>query len=141
MESRTQGSIPRPRTRKKSEAKAKDSPSKDRFSRGQGQECSRPRPKTKDTGSSDLQKKEIFEKFFQAISKSGIRKKSSRIFPRFLAFSNKILRVKKIVLSSNQGQGNFRGLEASKPRPRTSNCVLEAKDVLEDSISAFYISY
>ena len=41
------------------------------------------------------------------------------------------------MLSSSRGQGNFRGLEAS--RPRTSKCVLEdvleAKDVLEDSTS------
>ena len=55
---------------------------------------------------------------------------------RFLAFSNKIL------------TGNFRGLqalrpsqgiEALRPRPRTSKCVLEdvleAKDVLDDSTS------
>ena len=39
----------------------------------------------------------------------------------------------KILLFSSRGQGNFRGLEAS--RPRTSKCVLEAKDVLEDSTS------
>ena len=50
------------------------------------------------------------------------------------------------MLSSSRGQANFRGLEASRPRPRTwpsrprprtSKCilkdVLEAKDVLEDS--------
>ena len=43
VESRTQGSRPRPRTQKKSEAKAKDSLSEDKPSRGQGQECSRPR--------------------------------------------------------------------------------------------------
>ena len=43
VESRTQGSRPRPRTQKKSEAKAKDRLSEDRHSRGQGQECSRPR--------------------------------------------------------------------------------------------------
>ena len=46
------------------------------------------------------------------------------------------------MLSSSRGQGNFRGLEASRPRtrplrprPRTSKCVLEAKDVLKDSTS------
>ena len=46
------------------------------------------------------------------------------------------------MLSSSRGQGNFWGLEASRPRPRTwpsgprprtSKCVLEAKDNLEDS--------
>ena len=41
----------------------------------------------------------------------------------------------KIVLSSSRGQGNFRGLEASRPRPKTSKCVLEAKDVLKDFTS------
>ena len=82
MESRTQGSRPRPRTQKKSEAKAKDSLYEDRHSRGQGQECSRPRPRTKDTSASALQKKKglhknfsgdlkkikVFTKIFQAIS-------------------------------------------------------------------------
>ena len=51
----------------------------------------------------------------------------------------KILTIQNIVLSSSRGQANFRGLEASRPRPRTSKCVLEdvleAKDVLEDSTS------
>ena len=82
-------------------------------------------------------------------NKKGVRKFSAR----FLAFSNKISTVQKIVLSSSRGQANFRGLEASRPRPRprtwpsrprprprTSKCVLEdvleAKDVLEDSTSA-----
>ena len=43
--------------------------------------------------------------------------------------------------NSSRGQGNIRGLEASRPRPRrrTSKCVLkdflEAKDVLKDSTS------
>ena len=70
VESRTQGSRPRPRIPKKSEAKAKDGLSEDRTSRSQGQECSMPR--TKDTGASVLQKK-----FFQAIS-------NSLAYPEFL---------------------------------------------------------
>ena len=53
--------------------------------------------------------------------------------------SLQISRVKKMVLSSSRGQGNFRGLEAS--RPRTSKCVLKAKDVLDDSISALYAKF
>ena len=73
-------------------------------------------------------------------NKKGVRKFSAR----FLTFSNEISTVQKIVLSSSRGQGNFRGLEASRPRPRTSKCVLEdvleAKDVLEDSTSVIYIS-
>ena len=48
------------------------------------------------------------------------------------------------MLSSSRGQANFRGLEASRPRPRTSKCVLEdvleAKDVLEDSTSVIGVS-
>ena len=40
--------------------------------------------------------------------------------------------------SSSRGQGNFRGLEASRPRTKTSKSVLEAKDVLEDSTSGEY---
>ena len=68
-------------------------------------------------------------------NKKGVRKFSAK----FLAFSNEISTVQKIVLFSSRGQGNFGGLEASRPRPRTSKCVLEdvleAKDVLEDSTS------
>ena len=132
VESRTQGSRPRPRprTQKKSEAKAKakDSLSEDRHSRGQGQECSRPRPRTKDTKrkcSPKKKKKNVFTKIFQAISK---KKRSSQKFfkrsPRKNAFQkifqalHKILTFQKIVLSSSRGQANFRGLEASRPRPR-----------------------
>ena len=64
-------------------------------------------------------------------NKKGVRKFSAR----FLAFSNEISTVQKIVLSSSQGQGYFRGLEPLRSRPRASKCVLEAKDVLEDSTS------
>ena len=76
VESRTQGSRPRPRTQKNSEAKAKDSLFEDRTSRGQGQERSKPRPRTKDTGASVLRKK-VFKIFFQAIS-------NSLAYPEFL---------------------------------------------------------
>ena len=127
VESRTQGSRPRPRTQKKSEAKAKDSLSEDRHSRGQGQECSRPRPRTKDTKRKCSPKKKVFTKIFQAISKK--KKRSSQKFfkrsPRKNAFQkifqplHKILTFQKILLSSSRGQANFRGLEASRPRPRT----------------------
>ena len=134
MESRTQDSRPRPRTQKNFEAKAKDRPSRGQGPRTQAQVFSK--------------KKKVFKKIFQAISKKssskiflgekdlqkfffrqfpleenkkGLRKFSARI----LALSNKISTVQKIVLSSSRGQGNFRGLEASRPRPRTSKCVLE----------------
>ena len=142
MESRTQGSRPRPKAQKKSEAK--DSLSEDRHSRGQGQECSRPR--TKDTGASALQKKKkgLHKKFSGDIQKKKKRSSSQKFFRRFpqknvfqkhFQALHKILTIQKIVLSSSRGQANFRGLEASRPRPRTSKCVLEAKDVLEDSTS------
>ena len=75
-----------------------------------------------------FQAKKVFKNFFSRDfylrkTKKGLRKFSAR----FLALSNKISTVQKIVLSSSRGQGNFRGLEAS--RPRTS------KSVLEDSTS------
>ena len=114
---------------------------KDRNARGQGLE-----PRTQ---AQVFSKKKVSKKFFQAISK---KKTSSKFFfvrspkaeykkglrkfsARFLAFSNEILRAQKIVLSSSRRQGDFRGFEASRPRPSTSNCVLEAKDVLKDSTS------
>ena len=142
VESRTQGSRPRPRTQKKSEVKAKDSLSEDRHSRGQEQECSRPRPRTKDTSASALQKKKrSSQKFFRrSPKKKGLHK-------NFSSDLHKILTIQKILLSSSRGQANFRGLEASRPRsrPRTSKCVLEdvleAKNVLEDSTSGIYISF
>ena len=111
---------------KKSEAK--DSLSEDRHSRGQGQEFWRPR--TKDTSASALQKKKkVSTKIFQAIS-------TKKRFPKNFSSAPQNFNNSKIVLSSSRGQVNFHGLEASKPRPRTSKCVLEAKDVLEDSTSA-----
>ena len=140
VESRTQGSRPRPRTQKTSEAK--DSLSKDRHSRGQEQECSRPR--TKDTSASALKKKRSSQKFF----KRSLKKRSSQkffrqspqknVFQKIFQALHKILTIQKILLSLNQGQANFRGLEASRPRPRTSKCVLEAKDALEDSTSGIW---
>ena len=141
MESRTQGSRPRPRTQKKSEAKAKakDSLSEDRHSRGQGQECSRPRPRTKDTKrkcSPKKKKKRSSQKFFK-------RSPRKNAFQKIFQPLHKILTFQKIVLSSSRGQANFRGLEASRPRPRprTSKSVLEAKDVLEDSTSGIKRSH
>ena len=74
-------------------------------------------------------KKKVFTKIFQAISKKNV-------FQTIFQALYKILTIQKIVLSSSRGQANFRGLEAS--RPRTSKCVLEAKDVLEDSTSVNY---
>ena len=118
VESRTQGSRPRPRTQKNFEAK-------DRPSRGQG-------PRTQAQVFSKIKGFQKF--FFKRFPLEENKKRSLRkFFARFLALSNKISTVQKIVLFSSRGQGNFRGLEAS--RRRTSKCALEAKDVLEDSTS------
>ena len=57
-------------------------------------------------------KRKVFKKIFQAISKKTVQKK---IFQPIY----KILTIQKLVLSSSRGQANFRGLEASRPRPRT----------------------
>ena len=68
VESRTQGSRPRPRTQKNPRPRT-DFPrtdtleAKDRNARGQ-------RPRTKDTSASALQTKKVFAKIFQAISKT-----------------------------------------------------------------------
>ena len=141
MESRTQGTRPRPRNTKKSEAKAKDCISEDRHSRGQGQECSRPR--TEDTSASAIQKKKrSSQNIFQAISKT--KRSSQKFFKRspqknviqklFQAL-HKILTIQKIVLSSSRGQANFRGLEASRPRPRTSKCVLRTPPLIANAVT------
>ena len=144
------------------EAKAKDT----KKIRGQGQGQGQPfrgqtlsRPRTgmleaKDQGhkaqvlSKKKKKKGLHKNFSGDLQKKKKKKKkrsSQKFFkrsPRKNAFQkifqplHKILTFQKIVLSSSRGQANFRGLEASRPRPRTSKSVLEAKDVLEDSTSA-----
>ena len=138
MESRTQGSRPRPRTQKDFEAKAKDRPSRGLgqgprtqtqvFSKKKGlqnffQTISRERSSKNFSGEKGLQKF-----FFRRSLLEETKKKVFAEFPQgFWRFPTKFQRFK-IVLSSSRGQGNFRGLEASRPRPRTSKCVLEAKD-------------
>ena len=120
---------------------------KDRNARGQG-------PRTQSASALQKKKKRSSQKFFRRSPK---KKRSSQkffkqsplqnVFQKIFQPLHKILTFQKIVLSSSRGQANFRGLEASRPRtwpsrprPRTSKCVLEdvleAKDVLEDSTSA-----
>ena len=85
--------------------------------------------------------KKGLQKFF--FRRSLLEKTKKRCLPIFHKVSGVFQRNfngSKIVLSSSRGQGNFRGLEAWRPRPRTSKCVLEAKDVLEDSTSVFLLS-
>ena len=142
VESRTQGSRPRPRTQKNFEAKAKDRPS-----RGQDQG---PRTQTQ-----VFSKKKGLQKFFsgekglQNFFSSDLylrkpKKKSLQIFRKVSGVFQQNFNGSKMVLSSSRGQGNFRGLEASRPRPKTSKRVLEdipdAKDVLEDSTSGVFCS-
>ena len=57
-------------------------------------------------------KKKVFTKIFQAIS-------TKNVFQKIFQELDRILTIQKLVLSSSQGQANFRGLEASRPRPRT----------------------
>ena len=111
VESRTQCSRPRPRTQKKIQGQGQPF---------RGQTFSRPRTgrleakayRTKDTGASSLQKK-IKIKGLQNILSGDLQKK---VFKNFFLAIYEILTIQKILLSSSRGQGNFRGLEASKPR-------------------------
>ena len=63
--------------------------------------------------SSAKEKKKVFTKIFQAISPQ------KNVFQKIFQALHKILTLQKIVLSSNRGQANFRGIEASRLRPRT----------------------
>ena len=65
-------------------------------------------------------KKKGLKKFF-----SVDLKKKKTIWKNIFQPIYKILTIQKIVLSSSRGQGNFRELEASRPRSRTRKCVLE----------------
>ena len=140
VESRTQGSRPRPRTQKNFEAKAKDRPS-----RGLGQEprtqtqvfSKKKRSSTFFSGEKSLQKFFFRRSLLEETKKRSLQnfRKVSGVFQRNFIGS-------KTVLSSSRGQGNYRKLKASRPRPRPSKCVLEdvfeAKNVLEDSTSVVY---
>ena len=69
---------------------------------------------------SPKKKKRSSQKFFK-------RSPQKHVFQKIFQALHKILTIQKLVLSSSRGQANFRGLEASRPRPRTSKSVLEAK--------------
>ena len=95
-----------PRPRPRTAFPRTDTPeAKDRNARGQGQG-----PRTQVQVLS--KKKKVFTKIFQAIS-------TKKRFPKNFQALHKILTIQKIVLSSSLGQAKFRGLEASRPRPRT----------------------
>ena len=124
MESRTQGSRPRPRTHNKIRGQGQGKPFR-------GQTLSRPRTgmlEAKDQGHKwkcSPKKKSSSKKFFRRSQKKNLQKKIFQAFStkkRLLKFFSGVrqnLNNSKKVLSSSQGQGNFRGLEASRPRPRT----------------------
>ena len=141
------------------EAKAKDTKKIRGQGQGQpfrGQTLSRPRTgmleaKAKDQGhkaqvlskkkkglhknfSGDLQKKKKKEKEKRSSQKFFKRSPLKNVFQKIFQALHKILTFQKIVLSSSRGQANFRGLEASRPKPRTSKCVLEdsTSDVLNE---------
>ena len=104
------------------EAKVKDT----KKIRGQGQPfrgqtLSRPstdmlEAKAKDQGHKrkcypKKKKKRSSQKFFK-------RSPQKNAFQKIFQALHNILTIQKIVLSSSRGQANFRGLEASRPRPR-----------------------
>ena len=152
VESRTQDSRPRPRTQKNFEAKAKDrltEPLKAKAKdQGHRRKCSQ--KKNSIFFSGDLKKKGL-QKFFSGDKglqnfffrrslREETKKRTSQIFRKVSGNFQRNFNGSKIVLSSSRGQGNFRGLEASKPR--TSKFVLEdvrkAMDVLEDQTSVLF---
>ena len=131
MESRTNGSRPRTAFPRTDTLEAKDRNARGQGPRTQAQVLSKKKKKgLYKNFLSDLQKRRSSQKFFKQSPQKNVFQKN---FQPLL----KILTIQKIVLSSSQGQANFRGLEAS--RPRTSKCVLEdvleAKNVLKDSTS------
>ena len=119
----------------------KDSSTADRPCLGQGRESSRPRTQAQVLS----KKKRSSKKIFWRSQKKKKKKRSSQkifrqspektVFQKIFQALHQLLTTQKIVLSSSRGQGNFRGLEASRPSIRISKCVLEAKNVLEDSTS------
>ena len=95
-------------------------------------------------------KKGLHKNFSGDLQKFFKRSPQENAFQKIFQALHKILTIQNIVLSWSRGQANFRGLEASRSRPRTwplrprlrprtSKCVLEAKDVLEDFTSVRYI--
>ena len=87
------------------EAKAKD--------QGHKRKCPPKRSSQKFIWRSQKKKKKrSSQKFFK-------RSPQKNVFQNIFQALHKILTIQKIVLSSSRGQANIRGLEASRPRPRT----------------------
>ena len=132
-------------TRLEAKAKAKDTKKIRGQGQGQGQPfrgqmLSRPRTgmleaKAKDQGhkaqvlsKKKKKKKGLHKNFSGDLQKKKKKKRSSQkffkrsplknVFQTIFQALHKILTFQKIMLSSSRGQANFRGLEASRPRPR-----------------------
>ena len=119
VESRTQGS--RPRTQNQGQP-------------FRGQTLSKPRTgmlEAKDTSASALQKKRNSQKFFRRSPKK------KKVFTKiFQAICTKKRFPKNFSSTPQNFKANFRGLEASRPRPRTLSSrprPRTSKSVLEDS--------
>ena len=67
--------------------------------------------------------KKVLKLFFWRSPNEENKKCLHKLSARSLAFSNKIFTIRKIVLSSSRGKGNFPGLKAS--RRKTPKCALE----------------
>ena len=111
--SQSQGHKKNPRPRPRTAFPRTDTlEAKDRNARGQGQ-GPRTQAQVLSKISGDLQKKKkVFTKNFQAIS-------TKKRFPTNFSSAPQNFNNSKIVLSSNRAQANFRGLKASRSRPRT----------------------
>ena len=116
---------PRPRT-DPFEAKAKD--------QGHRRNCSQKkrfskfffRRSQKKTSSKMFFRQKSSSKFcFRRSLLEETKKRPLQIFRKVSGVFQRNFNGSKIVLFFSRGQGNFRGLEDSRPRPRTSKCVLE----------------
>ena len=65
------------------------------------------------------QKKKVFKIFFRQSSTEENQKRSSQIFRKVSGVFQQNVNGSKIMLSLRREQGNFRGFEASRPRPKT----------------------
>ena len=136
MESRTQGSRPRPRPRTQKNSRPRTGILEAKVKNQEHRRKCSPKKEKKVLKNFFQTKKRSSKRFFRLSLEKEYKKGLRKFSARFLAFSKKISSVQKIVLSLSRWQGNFRGPKASRPRPRTLKCVLEdvfeAKDVFEN---------
>ena len=77
-------------------------------------------------------------KIFQAISNCGKQKRSSQIFRELSGVFQQDFKGTKISAVLEPRTGQFSRIWGFEAKARTSKCVLEAKDVLEDSTSVHH---